>query len=230
MARWFYIPDLPDVPAGETVEVALGRDQAHHATRVHRLQAGDEIELFDGAGRIASGELVADDRVAIASVRQEPPVTPVVEIASAVPKGSALKGMIDQLSQAGAASWRPLRTERSVVDPRPGKIERLEAVALAAAGQCGRAHLMTIEPVTDFADCLALDDGAEGLIACLSGGGPAADLPAGVKVRVLIGPEGGWTDDEREAAEAAGYQPIGLGPHVMRIETAAVAGALAVLR
>jgi 16S rRNA (uracil1498-N3)-methyltransferase len=234
MAR-FYVPDLPGPRPGEADLVALDDEQSHHARRVLRLREGDEVELFNGAGLVARGRVEAGAAqpgrgarvlVRVLEARLVEADRPRVEIAAAIPKGPRAQDMVEQLSQAGADRLIPLLTERSVVDPRPGKVERFGRIAIESAKQCGRAHVLIVEPPASLEQVLRRQCDVRLLAS------PGADaalevrgVAAAASVLVLIGPEGGWTDAERDQAMRAGCRGWSLGPHVMRIETAAVVAA-----
>lgn len=230
----FYCPTLaPLDPAGTGIG-QLDPDQAHHARRVLRLTPGDVVELFDGKGITAQGKLVTWDcgaTVALHAMTHAPAPRPWVTIASAVPKGGKAEDMVNQLSQAGADRWVPLLTSRSVVDPREGKLERFHKAAVESAKQCRRAHVMDVTAPMPLKTVLA-EEHAVKLIAAPGGTTPARlaqRLRLADRVLALIGPEGGWTDEELQQALAAGCEAWSMGPHIMRIETAALA-ATALLR
>lgn len=213
---------------GETL-VVVG-PEAHHAARVKRVEPGQSLALGDGHGGEAMGRVTAIEKrgrgdwsmaVVIDRAWTTPPVRPWIEVGSGVPKGPRLELLIDQLSQSGAGAWWPLVVERSVVDPRPGKLGRLPRVAIEAAKQCWRPWLLEIGEGRDLH--AALTDGTGGgrrtVLADPSGG---AYVPDGSeRIRLLIGPEGGWSDRELHAAREAGASVMSIGPHVMRIEAAA---------
>lgn len=219
------------IPASAGQACQIEGDEAHHAVRVKRVREGERVELFDGAGVVAEAvieRVVAAKRssaieVRVGSVETRPPERPAVHVLAPAPKGGALEQMIDQLSQVGAASWALLRTERSEREPR--SLERLRRAAIEAAKQCGRAHLLDIRPAIDLGDALRV--GGRVVVADASGVGcPAIE---GGEASVLIGPEGGWSDAERDRIADAGASVARFGPHVMRIETAAVAAVVAML-
>jgi len=207
-------------------------DEAHHAVRVKRVREGDTVGLLDGAGTIAEALI---DRVEttkrnsaidlrLLRVRRRPPERPAVHVLSAAPKGGSLEQMIDQLSQVGAASWAPLRTERGERDPR--SLDRLHRATIESAKQCGRAHLLEIRPAVDLDAALLLP--APVLVADAAGHAhPQGPLD---EVTVLVGPEGGWSDDERTRIAASPARLTRFGPHVLRIETAAVVAAAILMK
>lgn len=139
--------------------------------------------------------------------------------------------MINDLAQLGVDRLIPLQTERSVVHPRDHKLERFAKAAAEAAKQSGRARFTTIDQPTPFAE--ALDCEAELRLVAHPSAAPLDDLATRLEsarcVRILIGPEGGLTDAERDQAIDAGFTPWRLNANVLRIETAAAA-AVAILR
>ncbi|WP_432798726.1 RsmE family RNA methyltransferase [Poriferisphaera sp. WC338] len=234
------------------VPVVVGGDQGKHAARVLRMQMGDEVEVFDGEGLLGCGEIVRTSKNEIeVGVREmwveRKGIEDGVElrVLSAVPKGSRVDVMIDGLSQVGVTVWGPVVCERSAVVPSAkeggsGKLGRLETRAVESAKQCGRAWVMDVDGWRSFTEIISAAD-LEGekvmrlmmdLVNEEEGvtGDEIRKLMAGVdRVEVLVGPEGGWTDEERAAAKAAGWISWQVGQTVMRIETAAVVGAGVVL-
>lgn len=205
--------------------------EAEHAIKSKRVRAGDGIDAFDGRGRVYRCRVEATSKHALTlevMEREEvAPVRPAVHVWSATPKGARLDKMIDMLVQVGAASWTPMDTKLGVVDPGAGKIDRMSRIAIEAAKQCGRAHLMSIEAKRRFADAVELGEDEALVVADASGG--AYEAAGRSSVRILVGPEGGLLPEEIEAARGAGAQVVSLGPHAMRIETAAVVAAALVL-
>jgi 16S rRNA (uracil1498-N3)-methyltransferase len=217
---------------GSTLTVS--RDEALHAVRVKRAEVGERVRLLDGTGGVGIGEVVGvrpDLLVRVLERRVEPPVSPRLEVWSATPKGPRLEDMIEQLSQVGAALWRPLETELGVVEPGEGKMERCRRVARESAKQCGRAWVMEI------GEAAALDDATAGGAVLFgdAGAGGTRSLREALPwqghacVRLLIGPEGGFTPREVNRLRETGAVGSRFGPHVMRIETAAVVGAGVIL-
>lgn len=208
-------------------------EEAQHAVRVKRVEAGESVEVLDGRGNVGEGEVIETGKrgrefvmsIRLSRVRQAEAIRPRVVVLSATPKGSRVDELIDQLSQAGAAEWSPLETERAVVDPRETKLHRLERVAREASKQCGRAWAMTIGPKHPLARALQADGRTLVVVADAAGEpfsrGVLADR---AEVRLLVGPEGGFTGAEIEQARKAGAAVVSFGPHAMRIETAAVVG------
>lgn len=219
MARHtLFTPDIPP-PGGSIV---IEGDEARHAVRVKRITEGDPVTLTDGRGRVAQAEATDTRRrlaLTIRTVDTAPPIRPAVRVLTASPKGPRLEKMIDALSQVGAASWAPMDTKLGVVDPGANKMERSRRVALESAKQCGRAWVMDVEKKTDFSKALADARGTRLVLA--DGAGEPYTPTAAERVTLLIGPEGGWTDEELDRARKAGANVCAFGVHTMRIETAA---------
>ncbi len=217
--------EAPLPPEGAVLEV-LGAE-AHHAIRVKRLTEGEVLAVGDGQGAEGEARVAAVEKRArgewalVLSVERRwsvPRVCPQVRVFSGVPKGPRLEALVDQLSQAGAASWAPLIAERSVVDPRPGKLERMRRVSVEAAKQCWRPWLLEIGEVCRFADAL---QEPESRLVIADPSGERYSPDASARITLLIGPEGGWSDRELGRAREAGAQAMSIGPHVMRVENAA---------
>lgn len=219
-------------------QMAIEGEQARHAVRVRRMQAGERLVLMDGAGRTAAATVDGSDKngpehswrllVRIDQHHEHPRPSPAVHILCPAPKGDLLETMIDELSQVGAASWRPLDTQRSEREPKPAKMDRLARITHEAAKQCGRPWYL------ELADGITFDEavGLPGVVLANAGGASPArvitDAPAGRwsrGIHVLVGPEGGFSDQERSKAVDAGLALVGLGPYVLRIGTAAVVAA-----
>ena len=169
-----------------------------------------------------------------------PPVdrpTPGVRVilATAVPKGDRARWLVEKATELGAAAWIPLLTERSVVDPRSTKLDKLMQTVISACKQCGRNDLMQIDKPQRWTDFLKQDFGdAPPLVAdpsgsALSGLVRTTSIEQFESLTIAIGPEGGFTSDELNSIRARGARLIQLGESILRIETAALA-ALSVIR
>ena len=224
-----FLPDLDEADG----PVSLGGEEAHHAVRVKRLRPGEAVELFDGRGRVLVGRVLgsngsrANPELAIEPVGEVEPVEPVrpqVEICCPAPKGDRVERMLDQLSQAGAARWRPLVCEHSE-EIGVRRSTRLERVIVESAKQCGRAYLLEMGDPISFGSAL---EHPRVLVADREAGATPAVRTTG-EVRVLVGPEGGWSAEEFDRVRGMGVPMLPLGPHVLRLETAAVLAAAFVL-
>ena len=235
--RFFALDLIGDV-------VALPAVEAHHAAKVLRLKAGAKVELFDGRGGRACGNIAecakncVDVAIAKRFAAAERP-RPCIHLAFAIPKGKRLDWLLEKTTELGAASLQPVRFARSVAGDferfSTAKRDRWEAHGIAAAKQSGQCFLPEIRPPVDLkyflsqeheAQCLLGDTDCEAVsVAKLL---PSPEKPNG-DVLVLVGPEGGLTADERTEAMQAGFASVRLGCTTLRIETAAVALIAAIL-
>jgi 16S rRNA (uracil1498-N3)-methyltransferase len=210
----------------------LDRTESHHARNVLRLSAGESIELFDGAGGVAIAQIdrYESNRALcrITDFRVDPPITPQLVVASAVPKGPRADAMVDQLSQLGVDRFISLHTEHSVAVPKPAKVEKFARAAVESAKQCERSWLMQIDP-PGRPTSVWKDAAFDLKLIAAPGGEPLPDLADRMRscrsVLVLIGPEGGWSDGELKSAADAGCLRWTIAPHILRIETAATTAA-----
>lgn len=226
MADRFYCPD-PPVGGRFTIE----GDEARHLVRVRRLGLGDRVELFDGRGAASTAEVtsVGRDRVELIVVG-EPLADRVLPcrltLATAVPKGERFDWLVEKATELGVARLLPIVTERSVVDPRAAKLERLRRHVIEAAKQCGRNRLMELDRPIPWATLVAAGEGDVRLLAH-PGGLVRGSWPLGRQAQSVIlavGPEGGFTDAEVNEARDRGWSIVGLGPTILRIETAGLVG------
>jgi len=216
----------------------LAGEEHHHLARVLRLKAGDAVSTFDGKGRGHHGvvEIVEKERTRIRITGEDDaPVEPLFHLilAQAIPHHEKMEWVIQKGTELGVARIIPVVTARSVVRPRDGRWERLERwrrVALEAARQCGRRRVPEVsEPVALDALLAAPAEGnAEARMILLERDSSRGTLqlpPGARRGLALVGPEGGWTDEEAGAALDSGFTPAYLGARVLRAETAGVAAA-----
>lgn len=224
--RRFHLAAWPTDGLGE-----LGGSEAHHLINVLRAKLGEEIEVFDGAGRVAPATIVKLNRstatLELGAISQTTSPERETVIASAVPKGDRFEWMVEKLTELGITRLVPLATARSSVDPRDSKLDRLRAASIAACKQSGRNHLLAISSVTPYRDFLQSIAGSVAQLYLGSALTSTSTISIGhnMKIVFLIGPEGGFTPAEIEAATAVGAVPVSLGPYILRTETAAIAAA-----
>lgn len=221
--RFFYA----ELAKGGTLR--LSGEEARHLARVRRVGAGEVVELFDGLGLATRAEVLAvgRDEVSLRAVGDPlPDRAPDVELtlATAVPKGDRFDWLVEKAAELGVARLIPLVAVRSTVDPRAGKLDRLRRTVVEACKQCGRNRLMLVEPVARWSEVMAAAGEHPRLVAHPGGAGAAGwpGVVPGGSAWVAVGPEGGFTDEEVQAAEARGWRRVGLGPTLLRVETAAV--------
>jgi len=227
----FYCPQalLP------TTTIELPEAVAHHL-HVVRQQPGDELVLFNGEGgqvrarlvevgkRRASAEVLAREAVDV-----ELPFR--VTLAQGLPEGSKMDWIVEKAVELGVTAIQPLAARRSVVklagDRADKRLAHWQAVVVSASEQCGRNRLAEVAPLQEFGRWIAQPAG-DAVRILLS---PRADasLAAWTKttapcdVSLLVGPEGGFSTEEEDAAIAAGALPLSMGPRVLRTETAGLA-------
>ncbi|MEI6051851.1 MAG: RsmE family RNA methyltransferase [Opitutaceae bacterium] len=225
----------------EPTELILSADESHHLIVVNRAALGHTVVAFDGRGSEWICELaLADKRAARLKVRFKQKIQPLpfsITLGQALPKGGTMDDIVRKATEIGATRIVPLASERTQVhldaDRSDKKIEKWTHAALEAAKQCGNPWLPEITPVQS---AIAFMESARGydlkLIASLQPGAKslksvlAASTDAlGRRPRSavwLVGPEGDFTPAELSVARSAGFEPITLGPLVLRCETAAV--------
>jgi len=213
----------PELRAGPLVFVEdieapdLDGGDVHHLRRSLRLVDGAPFCVADGGGRWRTAVLGAAGAEGLGPVRIEPAGAPEVAVGLAIPKGSRLEVAVAKLTEVGVDRIILVAAERSVVRWPPSevsrRIDRLQRVVREAAMQSRRTRLPVLEGVATVAEVLS---SSEAGVALAEPGGPPPGLDRSV---VLVGPEGGWSSAEL----AAGAATVGLGPTVLRVETAAIA-------
>lgn len=229
MADRFYT-DLP-LASGE---FTLTGTDAHHLVAVRRFTVGDPVTLFNGDGDEYPAEVVSADRrrvvlivgSAIATSRE---LGFELVVAAAIPKADRADFLVEKLTELGVTRFVPLLTARSIVTPTDAKGEKFRRAVIESSKQCGRNRLMIVDPPTRFEDFVIRAEPSLLRLLLHTGDGrrptqfPIDSVRAGVTV--AIGPEGGFTPGEVDAAAAVGWQTLSLGSRVLRIETAALASA-----
>ena len=212
---------------GEGTRVDLDASQANYLGNVLRLKEGGELLLFDGR----SGEWLArivevgKKRMALTVEGKtgEPEAIPDVWIAFAPVKRAHTDWLVEKATELGAARLIPIMTQRTIAERV--RLDRLEAIAIEAAEQCGRTRLPDISEPLPLAHLLQHREPSRTLyFADEDGGEPAGHAFTAGPAVILTGPEGGFTTQEREAIRSAPNSvAISLGPRILRAETAALA-------
>ena len=220
----------PRIEVGRTAH--LEGDEARHLAKVRRVAVGADVEVFDGRGLAARAEVVqlGRDRVEllVKSVLDGRPAAPVrLTLATAIPKGDRFDWLVEKATELGVDRLVPLITERSSVDPRSAKLDRLRRAIIEASKQCRRDTLMTLDEPQNWNQWSSSLDPATHHRWLAHPGGDSAwtevRLAQGSPVAVAIGPEGGFSDREVATARSAGWVPIDLTSSLLRVETAALA-------
>ena len=214
-------------PLAKGAAVELDGAQVNYLGNVLRLAAGGEILLFDGA----SGEWLATiaeagrKRMQLRVERRTKPVEAVPDLwlAFAPVKRSQVDWLVEKATELGVARLMPVVTARTVVERVKG--ERLRAIAIEAAEQCGRTLLPTIDEPVALDKLLGGRAAGRTLYFADETGGEAMGTAfAAGPAMILVGPEGGFTPDERNAIRTAEeVRAVSLGPRILRAETAALA-------
>jgi 16S rRNA (uracil1498-N3)-methyltransferase len=216
-------------------QAELRGDEARHLTRVLRVEQGQHFEISDnGAVYLAEVAEARGDRVIfrIESPIDSPPPPARVILCAAIIKFDRFEWIVEKATELGVESILPVETtrvEKGLFDASRKRAERWQRIARESSQQSRRARLPEILPAVRFE--AALQTGAESRILLEEAGAPPILRvlpPRAEAVALLLGPEGGWTDRERELAATAGWSAASLGPQVLRAETAATA-ALAVV-
>jgi 16S rRNA (uracil1498-N3)-methyltransferase len=208
--------------SGESIE--LDPPQVNYLGNVLRMGEGAELLLFDGqSGEWLARIAEAEKRRIILSVERqtrEAETVPDLWLAFAPVKRAQTDWLVEKATELGAARLIPVMTRRTVAERV--KLERLEAIAIEAAEQCGRTLLPQIAEPVALKDVLNAQRTV--YFAYEAGGEPAAEAFKPGAALILTGPEGGFTEEERAAVRAAPTAvPISLGPRILRAETAALA-------
>ena len=198
----------------------------HHHLTVARAQEGETVELLDGRGGVWMTEVVSVGRketiVRIVEMRQVESSGPEVILALSLIKPSAFELALEKAVEVGVTRIIPLIAARSNV--APGRSDRWKRVVIEAAKQAKRYHLPVVDEPSKFAHLLEFN-AASKIVFAERGGGPLESALAGSPALCLIGPEGGWTDAELEAARVKKFHFVSLGAGILRSETAAIVGA-----
>jgi 16S rRNA (uracil1498-N3)-methyltransferase len=206
---------------------------------VLRLEPGDAVTLFNGDGSDYAAAVTGLGRGTVeasvagrAAARAESPLA--VTLLQGIARTERMDIVVQKATELGVAAILPVATARSVVKldrgTRARKLEHWRGIAVAACEQCGRARVPVVAEPRALAEALAAPAAGLRLALAPESGVPLASAARGATaVELLVGPEGGLDDAELAAAQAAGFRPCGLGPRVLRRETAALA-ALAVLQ
>lgn len=214
----------PPLAAGE---LTITGDEHHYLHRVRRARAGDTLELVDGEGHRAAAtieRITADATVVRAGVPERvPDAHPRVRALLPLIKGDRMDTCLEKLVEVGVDEIVLWPAARAVVrlepDRRDARLAKYRAALQAAARQSGRASVPSIAAADSLAAAAAL---ATGTKLVLDPGAERAQISAADDVTIISGPEGGFAPEELDALAAAGWASMGLGPRVLRAETAPV--------
>lgn len=208
--------------------LTLSREQLHYLRRVLRLQAGDRFLALNGTGQTWLAELgEAADAQLLEAIAPPTATTTALTLVAALPKGNSFDEVVRQATELGVSDILPVISERTLLKPSAQRCDRWRRIAQEAAEQSERAIVPTLHapiPLATHFAALATQAGRK-LMGTARQTAPhlatlalAPDQP----LWIAIGPEGGWTEAEIAAAIAIGYEPISLGPRILRAVTAPV--------
>ncbi|MBL7070719.1 MAG: 16S rRNA (uracil(1498)-N(3))-methyltransferase [Candidatus Omnitrophica bacterium] len=233
MSRFYVKPEFI-----QENKIHIDRIESHHIIDVMRLSEGDLITVFDGSGREFEGKIssVANKRVAIDILKTsevKKTAETGISLAQAIPKKDKMNLIVRGVTELGVRRILPVESARTVVrvtgDRMKHKVERWRKISVEAAKQCGRTELPEIRDVASFKMMLDEISGYDAAIMpCLSKASVAIKsalkkIKSAKNVLVIIGPEGGFTEEEIDAAGKKGAARVTLGPLVLKSDTAAVA-------
>ncbi|MEZ0578956.1 16S rRNA (uracil(1498)-N(3))-methyltransferase [Nocardioides sp. MH1] len=232
------VPSLAGVTAGEVVTVE--GDEAHHAVVVRRLRVGEAVTLADGAGVVATGEVSAASKrsfdVVVTELASVEEPAPRVTVVQALPKGERGELAVEVLTEIGVATIVPWAAARSVAvwkGERAAKSHaKWQSTAREAAKQARRAWHPEVAPLAATPDVIGLVGAADLAVVLHEGAREpvgALAVPDAGEILVVVGPEGGLTDEEVAGFVRAGAVAVRLGDEVLRTSTAGVAAVAALL-
>ncbi len=234
----FVHPDLAGTPVGAPVE--LGGEEARHAVVVRRTRVGEQVVLTDGAGTTATVRVTATTKQSLTGTVEDTAVTapelPRVVVVQAIPKGDRGELAVEMLTEVGVDVIVPWAAARSVARWRGDKeakaLARWRSTAHEAAKQARRTWFPTVSEVVGTEQVVDLLRAASvPVVLHEAASGPLADLPVPGRgeIVIVVGPEGGISDEELAAFATVGAEPVRMGSSVLRTSTAGVAATAALL-
>jgi len=224
--RCFYLPE-PELCRGAII--CLPDDLSRHLYMVLRLQPGDRIQLFNGVGQVARSILRDNSTAELEDVVDYPVPNCFLTLIQGLPKGDKLELILQKGTELGVNQFCLTTMERSVgllkSDRKEKRLQRWQKIVQEAARQSKQYHLPQLE-VETFSGVLSTVNADLKLLLWEESATPLGDvLPQLVpqRIAVVVGPEGGISQQEVAQAKAEGYQPVSLGPRILRTETAGLA-------
>jgi 16S rRNA (uracil1498-N3)-methyltransferase len=230
----FYLPEK----AVRGKSVAITGSDARHMVKVLRLKPGDSIVVFDGAGFDYKAEIKAilSDRITISILKKYPSRSESqakITVAQALLKGKKMDTLIRQITELGITQWTPFVAERSIPNPdrkrRADRLERWKIIVKESLKQSRRGEFTRVSPIISYQEMLTKEQSHQVKLVFWEN----ATEPLEKVIRtypldsrnicIVLGPEGGFTEKEIEAARSLGFKTASLGSRILRAETAALA-------
>lgn len=219
-------------PLSAQQQINLCDSAARHVARVLRLNVGNELILFDGKGGEYPSIITGLDKRNVQvecgmRIDREPESPLVITLAQGISRGDRMDYTIQKAVELGVNRIVPLSTERSVVNLKGDRLEKKMqhwlGIIISACEQCGRNTLPKLTPLYDLKQWIQVETAGSALILDHRASSGISTLKIkDNQCTLLVGPEGGLSEQEREMAIAQGYQGIRLGPRILRTETAAL--------
>jgi 16S rRNA (uracil1498-N3)-methyltransferase len=234
----FFHDGVASLTTGE--EVSLGDSEGHHAAVVKRIRAGEQVVLTDGRGTSVLCSVVGADgnglELRAEQVTKTDAEPPRVVVVQAIPKGDRGELAVEMLTEVGVDVIVPWAASRCVAvwrgDRKDKALARWRSTAREAAKQARRSWFPEVRELVTTEDVVGLlRDASVPVVLHEAASGPLADLPVPGRgeIVIVVGPEGGISDEELEAFSAVGAEPVRLGSSVLRSSTAGVAATAALL-
>lgn len=214
-------------------EVKVEGDVYRHLFRARRVPVGATVRVVDGEGHARWGDVVRVDRSSAQVALRDPAPTheSAFRLDLLVPtfRPERASWLVEKATEFGISAIHFLNSTRAPRHFGDGAIARLQRVAVSAVEQCHRSRLPAISGPHPWEEIASLSAEAEGRWFLDTRGAPGDWGPLGRSGSLLVGPEGGLTPEERSGLIEAGWRPVGLGPRILRIESAALVGAAMLL-
>lgn len=226
-----------DLRLGPGAQFSLSPEAAQHVSKALRLKSGDALVVFDGRGGEYEAALTRVDKGSVdvkvgafRDVEREPRLR--VGLVQGLPEADKMDWVIQKAVELGVAWVQPLVCDRSVVRLSGERAARREAhwrrVAVAACEQAGRNRIPEVRPTLGFQSWIAMPSDALRWMLEPAGAPIGSRGPPPESFELVVGPEGGLSERERDLAVGRGLEPVGLGPRVLRTETAGLAALAAI--
>ncbi|MBN3961393.1 16S rRNA (uracil(1498)-N(3))-methyltransferase [Nostoc sp. NMS8] len=214
-------------------QILLTKEQQHYLGRVLRLREGDRFIAMDGVGKWWLAQLAGEQAEVLEPLLVETELPVAITLMVALPKGNGFDEVVRCCTELGVTCIAPVLSDRTLLDPSPQKLERWRRIAAEAAEQSERSFVPTIlEPVA-FNTAITGNQTSHRYICeargdyphlkhCLQHKGQMTNDKGQETIVIATGPEGGWTIQEIENAESAGFKPVSLGRRILRAVTAPV--------